>query len=53
MRSSILCLVLALIVAVVALIDVPKSLEGLAEVGAFAVLVVFVVLMVRYLAEDR
>lgn len=52
MRRLILCLTVAL-VALIALIGVPKAVEGLVQFGFFALLVVFVVLMVRHLAEDR
>jgi uncharacterized membrane protein YtjA (UPF0391 family) len=52
MRKPILCLTLALIVALVAFIGVPEPMKGVAEVGLFALLVVFVVLMISHLVED-
>lgn len=53
MRKAILCLILAIAAALVGFAGVPESLEGLVQLGFFALLVVFVVLMVSHLAEDR
>jgi uncharacterized membrane protein YtjA (UPF0391 family) len=53
MRNAIICLALAFAVALVGFVDVPEAMEGLVQVGFFALLVVFVVLMVRHLAEDH
>lgn len=53
MRRAIFCLILALVLAPVAFVDVPRALEGIVQIGLFALLVVFVVLMVSHLAEDH
>ena len=52
MRKAIL-LILAGAVALAGFFGVPEAMEGLAQLAAFALLVVFVVLMVSHLAEDR
>ena len=53
MRIAITILVLAALVALIAFLGVPESMEGVAQLGFFALLVVIVVLMVSHLAEDR
>lgn len=53
MRSAILFLILAIAVATVGLFGVPADLEAIIQLAFFSLLVVFVVLMVRYLARDR
>ena len=53
MQSAILMLVLSITVALIGFLGVPEPMEGVVQLAFFSLLVVFVVLMVRYLAQDR
>lgn len=53
MQGAFLTLILSITVALVGLLGVPEPMEGLVQLTFFSLLVVFVVLMVRYLAQDR
>ena len=53
MQSAIITLVLAIMVALVGFLGVPEENAGVVQLAFFSLLVVFVFLMVRYLAQDR
>jgi uncharacterized membrane protein YtjA (UPF0391 family) len=53
MQGAILTLILTIAVALVGFIGVPEPLEGVVQVAFFLLLVIFVILMVRYIARDR
>lgn len=53
MQGPLLCLLVTMSVALVGLAGVPADLEGVVQFAFFSFLVLFVVLMVRYLAQDR
>ena len=53
MQAVITSLVLSIMVALVGFLGVPEPMEGVVQLAFFSLLVVFVVLMVRYMAQDR
>ena len=53
MQSALLALMLAVGVALAGMTGVPEAMQGIVQLAFFSLLVVFVVLMVRYLAQDR
>lgn len=53
MQKTILPLILAVLAALLGYFGVPRALEGVAQFGFFILLVVFIVLMISHLAEDR
>ena len=53
MRTAILFLILSLAVGLVGFFGVAERMEAVIQLAFFCCLVVFVVLMVRHLAQDR
>lgn len=53
MQRAVLCLLLTIAVAVIGFAGVPETLEWVIQLAFFSLLVVFVYLMVRHLAQDR
>lgn len=52
MQSAIISLMLAIMVALAGLFGVPEEIGGVVQLAFFSLVVVFVFLMVRYLAQD-
>jgi uncharacterized membrane protein YtjA (UPF0391 family) len=53
MRSAVLFLLLTISAAIIGLVGVAEPVAGIVQLAFFSLLVVFVFLMVRYLAQDR
>lgn len=53
MQSAMISLLLTMMVALIGFLGVPEEIGGVVQLAFFSLLVVFVYLMVRYLAQDR